>query len=570
ALPLRAAAGTIAAYNLFVLLSFVLSGYAVFLLARRHSCGRAAAWLGGLAYTVSTFHFFHLRLGHLEQISMQWLPLYALALDALLMTTSRARRPDRPRFFARRSSVVRVLLATLALLAVSFTSLYMALYAALLTGVWVAWMVVETWVGPHPPVPTALPIGAGQGVRAPLLNLGAMLLLTLMIVGPALLIPMVHEVQQATYMVPGTDATVRGSALPADALLPPAAHPLRTLLALPEPYSAGAFVGYLALALALYGAVTRAPLAARWLALTAIAWALSLGPALPFYRLISAFPPLQVSRYPDRFALLMLLGVAVMAALGAAALLARLRGWARLVVAGALLGLMLLELYPGAPPLIAPPDNPFYYTLARDRDQFSVLELPITRHNSAWLAMYAQTIHGHPILDGALARVVPHVPFSQLALVRQLDRPSTPTDIAVEPPPARVAALRFFDLHYVIYHRADGNSAPKPPSADALSRVTGVPVSQVYADDELVAYRLDVPDGQAALPAVAAIGDGWYDLEGSGPEAHRWLQPGGGAVQLYAPQDETVTLQMKLAAYQESRQLDVYLDDQPIGHVGAR
>src|SRR6266508_341902 len=93
AVPLRAAAGTIAAYNLLVLLSFVLSGYAVFLLARRHSCGRAAALLGGLAYTGSTFHFFHLRLGHLEQISMQWLPLYALALDALLRPTNDQRRP---------------------------------------------------------------------------------------------------------------------------------------------------------------------------------------------------------------------------------------------------------------------------------------------------------------------------------------------------------------------------------------------------------------------------------------------------------------------------------------------
>src|SRR6185436_14481345 len=112
-------------------------------------------------------------------------------------------------------------------------------------------------------------------------------------------------------------------------------------------------------------------------------------------------------------------------ALGTAALLARLRGWARLVIVGALLGLMLLELYPGAPPLIAPSDNPFYYTLARDRDQFSVLELPITRHNSAWLAMYAQTIHGHPILDGALARVVPRVPFRKLTLMRQLEKPDT-------------------------------------------------------------------------------------------------------------------------------------------------
>src|SRR5262249_32659860 len=88
ALPLRVLFGPIAAYNLVVLLSFVLSGYAVFLLARAHGCSHPAALIGGLAYTASTFHFFHTRLSHLELVPMQWLPLYALALDGLLKPTN--------------------------------------------------------------------------------------------------------------------------------------------------------------------------------------------------------------------------------------------------------------------------------------------------------------------------------------------------------------------------------------------------------------------------------------------------------------------------------------------------
>jgi hypothetical protein len=240
------------------------------------------------------------------------------------------------------------------------------------------------------------------------------------------------------------------------------------------------------------------------------------------------------------------------------------------IAALALFALMLLELYPGPTPLTTPFDNPFYHTLAREPDSFSVLELPITRNNSAWLAMYAQTIHGHPILDGALARLPPRVPFRKLTLMRQLERPDIVADIAVESPAARAAALRFFGLRYILYHREDGDGPVVPPTAEALSRVAGVPVRQVYADEQLVAYHLDVPEGQAALPAVATIGEGWYDLEAPGPEGHRWIAPGGGGFQLYAPQDQTVTLRLKLVAYREPRHLNIILDGQVIGQVVAQ
>jgi hypothetical protein len=221
----------------------------------------------------------------------------------------------------------------------------------------------------------------------------------------------------------------------------------------------------------------------------------------------------------------------------------------------------------GLAPLTAPPDDPLYHQLAPAPGQGSVLELPINRTNSAWLAMYAQTIHGRPILDGALARPVPRIPFTWLPLMRELEHPDAPTDIVRQSSAARVAALRFFDLRFLLYHRFDERGPVVPPSAEALSRAAGVPVSQIYADDRLVGFKLDLPDGPAALPAAALLGAGWYNLEGSGADAHRWLEPGGGAVQLYAPQEAQVTLRLKLVAYAAPRRLDIYLDEQPIAQV---
>jgi hypothetical protein len=95
-------------------------------------------------------------------------------------------------------------------------------------------------------------------------------------------------------------------------------------------------------------------------------------------------------------------------------------------------------------------------------------------------------------------------------------------------------------------------------------------VRQVYADEELVAYQLDVPVGPAALPAVATIGEGWYDLETPGPEGHRWIAAAGGSFQIYAPQEAAVTLRLKLVSYREPRQLDILLDGQSIGQVVAQ
>ena len=45
---------------------------------------------------------------------------------------------------------------------------------------------------------------------------------------------------------------------------------------------------------------------------------------------------------------------------------------------------------------------------------------------------------------------------------------------------------------------------------------------------------------------------------------------GGGAFQVYAPQDQTVRLRLKLVSYREPRHLDIILDGQAIGQVVAQ
>ncbi|CAA9218460.1 MAG: hypothetical protein AVDCRST_MAG93-338, partial [uncultured Chloroflexia bacterium] len=427
----------------------------------------------------------------------------------------------------------------------------------LLTVVWLLW---KLWVSRH---------ARSNLVRA-FTGLAVAALVVLAVAGPTLLIPMATEARQSTYMMQTVDASAQRAAGPLDFVLPPATHPIRTLFNMPAPRSSGAFVGYLPLILASIGAVVRPRHAARWLALAVIAWLFTLGPSLPLYRALYTIPLFQVSRYPDRFAILTMLSVAVMAGLGMEHLLRDVSTRGRMLGGSVLLGAMLIEAHGGTLRLTRPFDSPVYHAIARESEHFSVLELPITRVNSAWLDMYAQTLHHHPIPKGTLTRRVPSIPYEWMPMVQQWRHPELPDDIATQSLEMRATALRYFGLRYLIYHRDDGGKPVVPPPADEIARTSGVPVEVAYEDDALVAYRFRVPDGSNTLPAVTKLGTGWYDLESPGPDAHRWARDGRGTFDLYAPEGRMVALKIKLAAYAQPRRVDLLLDGQQVGQIDAQ
>ena len=567
------------AYNIAVLVAQMLAGYAVYHLARNTGCGAAAATTGCVAYMAGAWFFAHLRLGHLEQLQIHWLPLFALALAA-------AQRKPTPR---------RVLLAALVAIAITFTSLYIALFAALLSTIWFAAALVQ---------------GAR---RAALLGTLAVAAIALLVVGPLLFWPMWQETRQTDYMLRTLADAATGSIAPADVVLPPATHPIRALLALPAPQSTTAFLGFVPLALAFAAVIHRfvpnrtvalpapgpgagpgvraersnrnaalpSPVAgggpggraggqggARWMLLALIAFLLALGPEYPFYRALAVLPPLQIARYAGHFALPLLLATSVLAAIGVQWLLQRTR--LPLWSAWLLPLLVLAELHPRGVPLQEPIFNPWYAQIAQDPAPTSLLELPINRANNVWVDMAAQTVHQHPILYGGLARPVPRVPFERMALFQDLERPTRATDIVVQPPAQRIAALQYFRLSRIAYHRSDENGPVVVPDAVALSNAAGVPVRQLYNDAKLVGFALDLPAGTAALPPFAALGGGWYDRETGGQgEPLRWLRGARGELLLYRPGGAT-TMTLDVLAFATAREVVVLLDRQEIARFTAQ
>ena len=81
-LPIQLAWGLFPAYNSAVLFSFAMSGLGAYLLARTvlgPRSSRLAAFAAGIIFTFSPFHIAHL-LGHMQVISMEWVPFFALYL----------------------------------------------------------------------------------------------------------------------------------------------------------------------------------------------------------------------------------------------------------------------------------------------------------------------------------------------------------------------------------------------------------------------------------------------------------------------------------------------------------
>jgi hypothetical protein len=375
------------ASNLAVLAALVLCALALDLVVREATGSRAAAFLAGLAYAFQSFSL-HERL-RVHVLNVQWWPL---ALLFLLRFVRGGRARD-----------AALLAAALALQGLSGS--YYLVYTALLVPVWLP--VAYAAAGRRP---TRRELGLLAGA----LGAGAL-------AGACVLWP---------YAVQFRDLGIEKSwAAGADALayLRPARGNLiwgGLRFPGPEP-ELPHFVGLAALGLAvagtarvLAGRLERPARALGWLALVsaAIGFALSLGPILhvggrrlgtgPYEWLYRLVPLSRGMASPERAGVLVILGAALLAGLGAAGLLGPLRPWARRLAVAALAVLLPLEHW--SPPREAAPvptgrDVPSVYRWLATDGAAPVVELPLypERSRRLWSAyLYFSTYHWRPVPIG--------------------------------------------------------------------------------------------------------------------------------------------------------------------------
>ncbi|PKO02135.1 MAG: hypothetical protein CVU43_09600 [Chloroflexi bacterium HGW-Chloroflexi-5] len=103
--------GPIAGYNIAMLITFVLSGFFMYLWLRDLTKSKSAALLAGMIFAFSPYHIAHFITGHLNLSGIHWFPLFFWGLTKLL-------NPE------RKLNWKFVLLTGLSLGAIAFTSMY--------------------------------------------------------------------------------------------------------------------------------------------------------------------------------------------------------------------------------------------------------------------------------------------------------------------------------------------------------------------------------------------------------------------------------------------------------------
>ncbi len=81
--PLTHFFGEVFTYNFLLLISFPLTAFGTYLLARKLWCNRVAAVLAGVIVGFCPYRFTHAT-GHLSLVSTQWIPFFFLYLDCLI------------------------------------------------------------------------------------------------------------------------------------------------------------------------------------------------------------------------------------------------------------------------------------------------------------------------------------------------------------------------------------------------------------------------------------------------------------------------------------------------------
>ncbi len=515
-LPVQLAGNLFWAYNAVVLFSFTAAGFGGYLLGldvlRRAGVRpgpglRWGAFLSGVVFTFSPFHFAHL-LGHMQVFSLAFIPFFVLYLLRSLETepeTGDRGGSSRP----RGQQTLRLhdaLLATLFLILAALCDWYFALYLGFFTLVVLFWMLIRRRLRWWHLLTTAIIFG-----------------LTLLTTAP-LLAPMVIESLRYDFMKPPPGQIV---ALSGDVLgffIPSGQHSLwgHWAAGLRAPLSASPsentiYLGFVALLLAIAGAWRWRGRLGLWMLSAGVFAIFALGPQLHVdgrltniplpYALVLKLPFVDIARTVARYDLLVMLSLGVLAGAGLAALMEALGGRGRtqvskktrssvamrvpVLVAAGLVALVLLDFAPIPYPL-SPPDTPdFYHALAADERSGGVMNLPMDWDRPGYL-LY-QTVHGKPLTAGYISRTDPRTLPGRVPVIHRFRLLAEDINSVADPAAWAPTMFEFMDIRWVILDRYKMPPGPTRDFNETLIRDIFGDTAPVYQDDRLTVYETAPP-----------------------------------------------------------------------------
>lgn len=520
--PVHYLAGPIAAYNASVLLACTLTGYAGFLLVRAFVPGTAIPFLCGALLTASPFHVMKLQSNQLNLISMQWLPLFVLALFWLNQERGVRsweigdERLQRPRITRQ------IVFASGVFVLAALTDWYWGLICGIYAVLWFA-------------ISLARARRRWQLLRHYLLFGGGVLL------GLAPIFVGIASVGEAAWPASARLSTWQGyiQGYSADALglfFPSPFHPLwgAQTRAVLDPMSAGyapdgwfVAAGWVLLGWAGLGVWWSWREQWHLLVIGGVVWVLSLGPTLGVagvdtgitlpYALFEQMPLMGMARRPSHFAVLCIVLALIFAGIGLHHVRQRLppRWQAGFVLAvGAL---AVGELWP-PPRQVFTFDQPAIFTQIANRPG-PVADLPLEWQETS-RSLRHQMIHEQPILGGYLARRPEYPTRRYIPTLNWITETQDWPDIIPLHHDALAAMQCYYPIRHAVAHKDLMSAADVHRLAEIVATINGGPLPPTFEDDRHVWYELPL-FAERCVPFVY-LGAGWHQREHTEVDQWRW------------------------------------------------
>jgi hypothetical protein len=563
-LPLQPFFSLPAIANLMNVFAFTFSGYGTYLLlchvfrqkredgAQDSFTVHGAAFIGGLVYAFGSYRFIYAALGHHNFVGSQWIPFYVLFLIRTVNEKS------------WRNAVLAGLFATLAVLCEMTFGVFLGFFTVIILGF----------------------AGWRRFFNLDFCKRMGLLLLTCLLTYSPIGYPVLREFFGGEY---GLEGWGHSEKLLVDLFgftTPTALHSFlgtdwrAELIAVREGTARfvdvnTVFLGWVVILLAVFATVRYWKTVKAWVVGALVSGILAMGPLLhvngrsvfdldgllvnvplPFI-LLHYVPLVRANRVPNRFGIMLMLCLAVLVGFASQAILRRLtKKGLRLGVMAALSSLILFEHLALPMPLTDARVPQWYYDLAEEPGDFSILEFPLGWRNSFGVfgvertqAQYYQTVHEKRLPSGNISRNPPFKfeYFQRLPIFDSIAR----VELYEKVDAARIEQDRllvddliyFFDIRYLVFQPIVPD---RPPYSDTRPQVETYvqqvfPTEGVYQDERgLTVYRVRQPGARTAVSidlgtegARLYQGEGWSRDEVIGDATANWADQR--SAQIYVP-----------------------------------
>lgn len=538
-------------------MSFILSGYATFLLVKYITSNIEAAFISGLIFMFCPYHFAH-ALGHLSLLNIEWIPFYVLFLLKTL----------------KESKIKDAIYALIFLFLTAMSSIYYLCYLFIFT---LFYAIYRIW--------------SGLGARNILKSISLIIIPFGVAYSPFLYL-MLKELIQAKSNYVYMGGFLEYSADLLAFFTPSIFHPIfkDLLLQFTTKYyvyyaESIVFAGYTVLLLTILAVLKIKINDVKFWALSSLVFfILCLGPVLhvngdykfPFmghsiliplpYAVLMHIPIFSIMHVPSRWDIMLMLSLSVLSGYGCKYIfnyVDKIHNTRKKNILFILICSMVLFEYLSVPyPITSSANVPsFYEQIGNEKKDYAILELGNVAFNSKY--MYYQTIHNKKLINGYVARAseptfafMTYTPFiSQLMHTIEPNFSATEDILSQNYTDIGQSILNYYNIKYIILHK-DALSEEQFDRAKLILQSSIKDDPADYENGTMLVYEA----GKGQEKPFMALDKGWYGPENWNGVSTRWMSNDSKII-IYSGRNGEGILSFQAFSFYRPRVLEVYNGD---------